>query len=310
MNNKKLLTKVRTYATSANLGPGFDCAGMALNIYNDCSVFLNKKDSCVALKGQNISEIAKDENNLICRTIKKVLEKKYAENFAQYEKPLEIICEINVPVERGLGGSSTAVVAGLLIANKVYDLNLSIRELFNIGLEIEPHPDNIAACLAGGLVISYKSKSGNYDFEKISIKENFKILLMIPDHKVNTSKARKLIPDLVPKEDAILNIANFAILINRLKEGNLKDATDFIRDKLHQQYRRDIYPDSLKLVEELNNIYQIPAAISGSGPSALAFIPENTFETFYSQSLVKLKKKFSDFKFTLTSISNKGSYCY
>lgn len=311
MDDKKLLTRVRTCATSANLGPGFDCAGIALNIYNDLEVYANNsKKSCVSLKGQNISGIAKDENNLICRTIKKALEKKFGASFEDYQKPIEIICEINVPVERGLGSSSTAVAAGLLIANKIYDLNFSITELLNIGLEIEPHPDNIAPCLAGGLVISYKSKSGSYNFEKIAVKENFRILLMIPDYKVNTNGARKLIPDTIPKEDAILNIANFAMLISRLKDGNLENATDFIRDRIHQPYRKNVYPDSLSLVEELNNSFEIPAAISGSGPTALAFIPESRFEYFNAEVIGILKSKYPDFAFRLTAISNKGSYCY
>src|SRR5665647_2293470 len=231
MNNKNLLTSVRTYATSANLGPGFDCAGLALNIYNDCEVYeKNSKNSCVSIRGQENTGIANDENNLICRTIKKVLQKKYGQFYEKHQRSIEIVCEINVPVERGLGSSSTAVVAGLLIANKIYEMDFNLTELLNIGLEIEPHPDNIAACLSGGFVISYKSKSGSYCFEKVAIKENFRIMLMIPDYKVNTNEARKLIPEFISREDAILNIANFAIFINRLKDGNLENAAGFIRD--------------------------------------------------------------------------------
>jgi len=311
MNDRKLLTRVRTYATSANLGPGFDCVGMALDIYNDCEVYSNdSKSSLISLKGQNIHGIAKDANNLIFRTIRKVLEMKYGTSYEQYEKSIEIACEINVPVERGLGSSSTAVVAGLLIANKIYSLSLSNTELLNIGLQIEPHPDNIAPCLAGGLVISYRLRSGNYSYEKISIKENFKILLMIPDFNVNTHEARKLIPDLISKEDAVSNIANFAMLINCFKEGNIESATNFIRDKMHQPFRRNVYPDSLSLVEELNDCYEVPAAISGSGPAVLAFIPNTKSESFLAGPMAILKKKYSNFEFKLTTLSKKGSYCY
>ena len=309
MSSKKLLTKVRAFATSANLGPGFDCAGLALDIYNDFEVYENdSNESCVFSIGKDIQGIPKDENNLICITIRKVLEKKFGSDFINYQKPIEVICKINIPIERGLGSSSTAVVAGLLIANKIYDLNLDILELLNIGLEIEPHPDNIAPCLAGGFVISYKSKNGSYKFEKINIIENFKILLVIPDFKINTNSARKLIPDLIPKEDAILNIANFAILVSRLKDGNLENTADFIRDKMHQPYRKDVYPDSLNVVEELNNNFGIPAAISGSGPTALAFISESRFKIFGKKILPNLKVKYSKFKFKFTEISNKGSY--
>lgn len=310
MNKKNLLTKVRTYATSANLGPGFDCAGLALNIYNDCEAYENNsKNSCVSIKGQENQGIAKDEDNLICRTIKKTLQKKYGQFYEKYQRAIEIVCEINVPVERGLGSSSTAVVAGLLIANKIYKLDFGLIELLNIGLEIEPHPDNIAPCLSGGLVISYKSKSGIYCFEKVSIKENFRIMLMIPDYKVNTNKARKLIPEFFSKEDAILNIANFAMFINRLKDGNLENAVDFMRDRMHQPYRKDVYPDSMEIVEELNSKFDIPAAISGSGPTVLAFITDKKFEEFNSSIAADFQNKYGSFKLQFTTITHSGSYC-
>jgi homoserine kinase len=311
MDKKNLITSVRTYATSANLGPGFDCAGIALDIYNDCRVYENNsKNSCVSIKGPEIYGISKDEDNLICRTIEKVLIKKYGQFYEKYKKPIEIECEINVPVERGLGSSSTAVVAGLLIANRIYGLDYDLTELLNIGLEIESHPDNIAPCLSGGLVVSYKSRSGSYCFEKIRIMENFRIMLMIPDYKVNTNSARKLIPEFISKEDAILNIANFAMLINRLKDGNLENAADFIRDRMHQPYRKDVYPDSMELVDELNNRFGMPAAISGSGPTVLAFIPEEKFEEFNSGIFPDLQCKYQKFQFQFTSINNSGSYSY
>jgi len=311
MDKKNLLTRVRTYATSANLGPGFDCAGLALDIYNDCEVYENNsKNSCFSIKGLENQGIAKDENNLILRTIKKALQKKYGQFYEKYQKSVEIVCEIKVPVERGLGSSSTAVVAGLLIANKLYELDFNLTELLNIGLEIEPHPDNIAPCLSGGLAISYKSRSGSYCFEKISIMENFRIMLMIPDYRVNTNAARKLVPEFISKEDAILNIANFAMLINRLKDGNLENAVDFIRDRIHQPYRKDVYPDSMEIVEELNNRFGMLAAISGSGPTVLAFVPEKKFEEFNSSIVLELQNKYCRFKLQFTSINNSGSCSY
>ena len=310
MDKMNLLTSVRTYATSANLGPGFDCAGLALDIYNDCEVYENNsRKSCVSIKGLENPGIAKDENNLICRTIKKALQKKYGNAYEKYQKAIEIVCEIKVPVERGLGSSSTAVVAGLLIANRLYGLDFTLTELLNIGLEIEPHPDNLSPCLSGGLAISYKSRSGSYSFEKISIMENFRILLMIPDYKVNTNAARKLLPEFILKEDAILNIANFAMLINRLKDGNLENAVDFMRDRMHQPYRKDVYPDSMEIVEELNSKFDIPAAISGSGPTVLAFITDKKFEEFNSSIAADFQNKYGSFKLQFTTITHSGSYC-
>ena len=311
MDKNNLLARARTYATSANLGPGFDCAGIALNIFNDFEVYENNlKNSCVSIKGIQIPGIAKGESNLILRTIKKALQKKYGQSYEKYQKSIDILCEINVPVERGLGSSSTAVAAGLLIANSIYGLDFTLTELLNIGLEIESHPDNISPCLCGGLAISYKSRSGSYCFEKVVIKENFSFMLMIPDYKVNTNSARKLIPEFISKEDAVLNIANFAMLINRLKDGNLENAADFIRDRIHQPYRKDVYPDSMDIVEELNNRFGMLAAISGSCPAVLAFIPEQKFESFNSAVVPELQNKYSRFQIQFTTINNSGSYTY
>jgi len=311
MSEKKLLTRVRTFATSANLGPGYDCAGLALNIYNEHEVYLSDLNSnCVSIKGSNDYGIEKDDNNLICRTIKKVIQKKFGLKFDTKEIFLEIKCKINVPVGRGLGSSSTAIVAGLLIANKIYNLNLSKKEMLNIGVEIEPHPDNLASCISGGLTICYKNKNNEFDFEKIKIKRNFKVLLMIPNYKINTNEARKLIPNSFPKEDVVSNIANFALLINSMISGDFERAPDFIDDKIHQPYRRKIYENSFSLMIELINKYELPAAISGSGPTVFAIIPKIRQEEFELKILEKLKSSFPDFKFKLTSVNERGSYCY
>jgi len=309
MKLKKLITRVRTFATSANLGPGYDCAGMALDIYNDHEVYESHDGkNRVFINGDDNYGIANDENNLICRSIRKAYEKKTGKRFESLNMGFEIICNIEVPVERGLGSSSTAVVAGLLIANKVFNLDLSQRDFLNIGMEIEPHPDNLAPCISGGLVICFRDRGNNFDFKRIKIKDNFKVLLMIPDFKVNTNEARKLIPDSFPKEDSIANISNFALLLNSFISGDFTGMTDFINDRLHQPYRKNVYPDSMLLVDELNNKYGLPSAISGSGPTVFAIIPDDKVNEANDIVEEVLKKQFPRFKFKMTAVSSKGSY--
>jgi len=311
MSVKKLLTNVRTFATSANLGPGYDCAGMALDIYNDHEVYESTSGKeCVLINGDESNSIANDRNNLICKTIRKAYEAKTGKKFEKLGMGFEIICNIGVPVERGLGSSSTAVVAGMLIANKIFNLNLSQKEFLSIGMEIEPHPDNLAPCISGGLVICFRDKGNDFDFKRIKIKDNFKVLLMIPDFKVNTNEARKLIPNSFPKEDSIANISNFALLMNSFIEGDFVGATDFINDRLHQPYRKNIYPDSMLLVDKLNNEYGLPSAISGSGPTAFAIIPNDREEEVKTIIEGVLKKQFPGFKYRMAAVSGKGSYCY
>ncbi len=311
MNENKVITKVRTFATAANLGPGYDCAGMALDLYNEHEVYENPdgKD-CVFIEGNDRHKIATDGNNLICRTIRKTYEIKTGKKFEDLKKNFRIVTHIGVPVERGLGSSSTAVVAGLLIADKIFNFNLSQRELLNIGLEIESHPDNLAPCISGGLVICYRNRENEIDFKRIETCGKFKILLIIPNHKVNTNEARKLIPDFFPKEDVITNISNFALLVDSFVTGDFKNAPDFINDRLHQPYRKTVYPDSMMIVEELNERISLPAAIGGSGPTVFAIIPGNRMEDAkeYVEGILKLK--YPEFEYKFTSISNKGSYCY
>ena len=311
MNENRIITRVRTFATSANLGPGYDCAGMALDLYNDHEVYENPAGhDCVFIAGNEEHKITTDDNNLICRTIKKTYEIKTGKNFEDLGKSFKIICRIGVPVERGLGSSSTAVVAGLLIADKIFGFGLSQKELLNIGLKIESHPDNLAPCISGGLVVCYRNRKDEVDFKKIEIKKSFKILLIIPNYKVNTIEARKLIPDFFPRGDVIANIANFALLINSFVTGDFKDAADFINDKLHQPYRKEVYPDSMMIVQELNERMGLPAAIGGSGPTVFAIISENRLEDARIYVEETLKVKYPAFDFRITSISDKGSYCY
>jgi homoserine kinase len=311
MNENKMITRVRTFATVANLGPGFDCAGMALDLYNDHEVYENQdgKD-CVFIEGNDRHRIATDGNNLICRTIRKTYEIKTGKKFEDLKKNFRIITHIGVPVERGLGSSSTAVVAGLLIADRVFGFGMTRKELLNAGLEIESHPDNIAPCISGGLVVCYRDRNNEIGFKKIRTGNNFKILLIIPDYKVNTNEARKLVPDSFPREDVIANISNFALLINSFASGDFTDASDFINDRIHQPYRKAVYPDSISLVEELNETAGLPAAIGGSGPTVFAIIPENKMKEANIYVEETLKKKYPEFDYIFTSISSKGSYCY
>ncbi len=310
MSNNQLLVKVRTFATIANLGPGYDCAGMALDLFNDHEVYeASDGQDCIFIEGNDVHRIATDDSNLICKTLKNTYETKTLKKFSELKKNFKIFCRMGIPVERGLGSSSAAVVAGLLIADKIFDFNLSQKELLELGLKIESHPDNLAPCISGGLSISYTNKKNKTDFKKIDIKENFKILLAIPNFKVNTNEARKLIPSDFPREDVVANISNFALLINSFISGNFNGASEFINDRLHQPYRKAVYPLSMKLVDELNEKANFAAAIGGSGPTVFAIIPLERLDEALSYVEKNLKTKFADFEFRLTSVSRKGSYC-
>ncbi len=317
MNNLKdirPLFGVRTCATSANLGPGYDIAALALDIYNEYRVHPGTSTGYgIRFTGTYASVLDKEKssNKLLEKAIKKTLEK-FSDRIKAKETALEckdyfnIEVIANIPPGKGLGSSASAVVAGILIANKAYGLDLNKGQLFQTAIELESSPDNSAAALSGGLAIVYRSKE-TLLFEKIELNTDYKILLMVPPQETATDAARKLIPKKVPIEDAIENISNFSLLVKSLEEENLDDASIFIRDNLHQKYRRDLYPESAGLVEDLIDNWQIPAAISGSGPAVIAIMDKDRFEE-YKAKRGAMTGKYLAFKSIITSINNRGSY--
>ncbi len=347
MNNVKDLKPlfgVRTCATSANLGPGYDIAALALDIYNEYRVYEGKSSGySIRFTGPYASALDKEKSSskLLTRAIEAPLEKfpdriknmgpipeedaadtESVDSGGQKraiesnggggtEKPaggisLDIEVIANIPPGKGLGSSASAAVAGILIANKAYGLGLNKRQLFQTAIGLESSPDNSAAVLSGGLAIVYRDRE-TLLFEKIGLSSDYRILLMVPSLKTGTDAARKLIPEKVPIEDAIGNISNFSLLIKCLEEGNLDDATIFIRDNLHQKYRKDLYPQSAGLVADLIDNWQIPAAISGSGPAVIAIMDKDRFEEYKSKR-GKMTGQYLAFKSIITCISDRGSY--
>ena len=228
LNREKPVTAVKTFAASGNLGPGYDVLGLALDIFNVYSVFYSN-DGMYSIEfgsGRN-PDLPVGEDNLIIKVIKKVLKKsndisiKKGKN-KNIEKPLKIIADINIPLKKGLSSSSSAIVAGLLIADKIYGLQSGKNELFNIGMEFENHPDGIAASLYGGLVASYKEE-GEYRVKVIPLKHNYRIVLFIPESEIETRKARELIPEKISMDDCIYNIGNTLLLVESLKNNDLNN---------------------------------------------------------------------------------------
>jgi homoserine kinase len=310
----KPLFGVRTCATSANLGPGYDIAALALDIYNEFKVYAgNSSGQSIRFTGPYASILneEKSSSKLLKRAVKSTL-KNFPDRIKDKERAPEgkgyfdIEVTANIPPGKGLGSSASAVVAGILIANKAYGLDLNKRELFQTAIGLESSPDNSAAALSGGLAIVYRSKE-KLLFEKIELGEDYKILLMVPPLETNTYDARKLIPKKVPMEDAVENISNFSLLVKSLEEENLDDASIFIRDNLHQKYRKDLYPESASLVEDLIDNWQIPAAISGSGPAVIAIMDTYRFEE-YKNKRGAITGKYLAFNSLITGISDRGSY--
>ena len=255
---------VRVPATSANLGPGFDTLGLALSVYDELVVTPLDEDRLdIEVSGTGADEIARDESNLVYRSIVHV--------FADVDREvpgLRIAARNGVPHGRGLGSSGAAVAAGILAAQGLLDGIVAFDDdaLLRLATELEGHPDNVAPALFGGLTIAWTGEDGPRH-KKLQVHRGVAPLVLVPEHTVSTTLARSLQPLQVPREDAVFNVSRSALLIAALTQSPelLLDAT---ADRLHQDYRAQAMPETYALVQALRQ-EGFAAVVSGAGPSVL-----------------------------------------
>ncbi|MGO2520959.1 MAG: homoserine kinase [Microbacterium sp.] len=256
--------QVQVPATSANLGPGFDTLGLALSVYDELTVTaLDSDELDIEVTGTGADEIARDESNLIVRSIDHV----YTD--VGREMPgLRLIAHNGVPHGRGLGSSGAAVAAGVLAAKGLLegDVDFTDADLLRLATELEGHPDNVAPALFGGLTIAWTGERGP-QHKKLIVHRGVAPLVLVPEHTMSTTLARSLQPPQVSREDAVFNVSRSALLIAALTQSPelLLDAT---ADRLHQDYRAEAMPETHRLVQALRQA-GFAAVVSGAGPSVL-----------------------------------------
>lgn len=263
---------VKVPATSANLGPGFDCMGLALKLYNSFKAEVNDKLE-FKFEGTYIDNIPTDENNLLWKTAC-ILWKKVDFN----PKPLKITFESHVPPARGLGSSSTAVVGGLLVANALAGNPLERFDLLKLATEIEGHPDNVSPALYGGITLTVMTED-NIVPRILSNNPTFKAAVIIPDILVETEKARHILPKSVSRNDVIFNASRVGLLVDAFinKEYNLLSIAT--QDRIHQNQRASLIPGMPEALEAAVQTGAYGAALSGSGPTLIAFCPSGSEQT-------------------------------
>ncbi len=278
---------VRTYATSANLGPGFDCLGVCFDIYNEYDF---EEASSYELEGFPETYL-KIENNLIIQSYEKVFEIKKQK--LRYIKLIEKIK--NIPNSRGLGSSASCIVAGVMIASSILDDLLTKDEIFQIASLIEGHPDNVAPLVYGGLTCSFKNEE--YHTIRYNVDQNYIFTVCIPTFELKTSDARSVLPKEVIMKDAVSNIAHTVGIIKALETGDLNLLKQAAIDKLHEPYRFPLIKGSSDVIDfgKENNAV---AFISGAG-STMLLISRN-----------HLDFKYADWEIKEVKVLNKGAYIY
>ena len=262
------IVRVRVPATSANLGPGFDSFGLALGLYDDIAVRITDEGIAVDVAGEGADEVPRNGKHLVVRAMQATFAR-----LGGQPRGIELSCANRIPHGRGLGSSAAAICAGILAARALTlggDQSLDDQAAFVLGNELEGHPDNVAACLFGGFTVAWTGSAGDAGVRAVRLDPSPLVtpVLFVPPGQLATTRARKLLPDVVPHADAAANAGRAALLVEALtrRPELLLDATE---DRLHQSYRAPAMKRSAGLIDKLR-ASGIPAVVSGAGPSVLA----------------------------------------
>jgi homoserine kinase len=250
-------------ATSANLGPAFDCAGLALSRYDVLEFAVLPSGLDLSVSGVGAGELPTDESHLVVRAFRAA-----CDQLGWTPPGLRLVADNRIPQGRGMGSSAAAVVAGVVGAWALCPDVDQIDEdaVLRLTTELEGHPDNVAPCLLGGATLSWTTADGA-DAVRLDVHPDIRPVVLVPAETLSTHVARGLLPDVVPHADAAFNAARSALLVHALTRdpAMLLEATD---DRLHQRQRAAAMPQSIGLIDALR-VRGLAAVVSGAGPSVL-----------------------------------------
>jgi len=256
-------------ATSANLGPGFDCLGLALSLYHTAIFTITDTPGLIiTATGEDAHKIPTNESNLVWQCAKILFDR-----FNEYPTGLHIQQDNKIPVGSGLGSSSTAVLAGLFGANAILGNPLTRAEVLQIATDLEGHPDNVAPAVYGGLILGVKEADGLL-IEQIDIPQ-MKAVVVLPDFNLPTTEARAAIPPTLSLKDAIFNTSRIALLIRALETANYDLLGVAMQDRFHQPHRIPLITGMADAMSAAKEAGAAAVALSGAGPSLIAFAPNN-----------------------------------
>lgn len=258
--------RVRVPATSANLGPGFDALGLALALYDDVVVRVTESGLTVDVAGMGAATVARNARNLVVRAMRAAFEE-----LGGRPRGLEVVCANRIPHGRGLGSSAAAIVAGVVAARALVvggSERMTDDDALRLATTLEGHPDNVAACLRGGLTLAWTDDDGASSALGLPLSDALAPVVFVPGSSSSTKSTRRMLPETVPHPDAARNAGRSALLVAAFRDrlDLLMPATE---DRLHQSYREPAMPRTATLVGELR-ADGLPAVVSGAGPTVLA----------------------------------------
>ena len=282
---------VKVPASSANIGPGFDCLGVALPIYNivtieetvipGTGVEINLMSNEENFDNMAFENVPKDETSIIYKAVELLYN-----SIGQEPSELKINVETNIPIARGLGSSSSVIVGGLYAANKLLGSPADEAALLAIAMEVEGHLDNVAPAILGGFVLSTQEEDGTISYSKLNWPDKWDITVCIPDFELSTSIARSVLPAEVPMQDAVFNTKHLGMLIQAINTQDEKLMKIALKDKLHQPYREKLVPGMKEIMNALKHEEGVLGCVlSGAGPTLLVI--SHKYDVSKIKSVVK-----------------------
>jgi len=299
--------EVSVPATTANIGPGFDCLGAALSLYNIFEFSLSADRLTITASGEGADKVERDETNLVYRAITKF--------YQHIDHPIPAIAfhtDTAIPLSRGLGSSATAIVGGLFGANLLAGSPLDRSALLDIAIAMEGHPDNVAPAMLGGCQLMASNQAGGWEFCDLQWHESIGLAVTIPDFELSTAKARQVLPkqfsmqDAVfnashlallthgiqtgkaswlkaglqdPMQDAVFNASHLALLTHGIQTGKASWLKAGLQDRLHQPYRQSLIMGMADVQSAAIAAGAFGMVISGAGPTLLSLAPIATIES-------------------------------
>ena len=276
---------IRVPATSANLGPGFDCLGLALDLWNEIEVEITGDHLQIIVEGEGKSSVPANQNNAIFKAMKT-----YAD---QYHRSLpsgiKLHCRNYIPLGAGLGSSAAAAVGGILAASAILELAEDQNDQLNCATQIEGHPDNVAPCLLGGLV-SAVIENGQVTARNLPITP-LSLVIVVPDFHFPTKASRATLPEKVSRQDVIFNLSRLVCLTDALAKGDLELLPVAMQDRIHQPYRIPLIPGASAAMSAAREAGAAAVVLSGAGPSLLAVLRNASDQKNVSNSMIESFKQ-------------------
>ncbi len=257
--------KLKIPATTANLGPGFDTLGLALDIFNTIEMEELRSGLEILITGEGLGELPTNEKNLAYQAAHQVFQKA-----GSAPTGLRITQNNQIPLSRGLGSSAAAIVGGLLAANKLLGNLLTHQQLLDMATEMEGHPDNVTPAFHGGLVVACMHNE-TVKFAAIKPPKPLWVVVVIPQFHLSTRRARTILPECISMTNATFNSSRVALMVHAFQSGDYSLLQWACDDRLHQPYRAQLIPGLLQVIDAAKQGGSLGAALSGAGPTVIAF---------------------------------------